>query len=923
MDLYHSHLNQIIKANNENRLAIFIGSGVSKSADTESFQLPLWGDLIKSMSHELEITNEHDYLKIAQLYFLEFGEPTYYSKIRSFFPENIPHSEIHKTIFEISPNCIITTNWDCLLESAIITTGALYNVICSDKDLVKSTHSKKMIKMHGDFNNHNIVFKEDDYLSYSHNFPLIENYIKSILSTHTVLFIGYSYNDVNLKQITKWIQNHSSYCPPMYMATLDSNLAQVNYLDNHGIKVIKLPAEIAKIAQRFNHLPERSRSLASLLDDILNSRYRSDDKITDSEVISEIYDRIKHLEALKSVLIDQVRKLFPNCELHYENNKQLLIEFHPQNIIRANKNDSRSINLTKRFVEILSNQTEKTKEAKTSKITAIFSKAAITGIVIKNLDDGSKMIHEVKKIDDPLSIYKRKLASDKASDKSGNINDINYKLSKSFYFYSIGDYFQAYQLNKEALTLCKAQKNYTQLLISISNLNTITHILSFIELARKNSNQLKKYNTEEDIQVIDIQDQFIQLPRTEIKKQQVLFDFLSLNSIHEKSAFYSNELIQINEANDSIKNGGIYYRKDIQKSVIEHENIQNFITLNNLISLNDSVKSLMSKFIEISISRQSLKEEIQLSFTEIFTCIQFFKEEKINKIFHSNFDAKNKERKKLIITSENIEFTVNDILTEIVSRHLEATSFLEFKEREFNNSLCILQYVKLNDETLEKILIEMLKIMDSDRVTFKIYHAISNFFKNQHEIFGREINTEIIFTLIERMITKIVRNNAKPSDIHIITNGHLDIFYKYVEINKEVYKNSALVEKLITEIKNLKFNDKIDLTYTLLYSIFRIGNSEIQQLIKDFSAMMTKTAFSSLNDKIDFTIWALATGFLDDISDEDIQLFESHIENLSTKTSLHHDFSRTIEILNLLIQEGKLIKLIPLYKLFQKMPGTN
>jgi len=60
--------------------------------------------------------------------------------------------------------------------------------------------------MHGDFNNHNIVFKEDDYLDYQYNFPLIENYIKSILSTHTVLFSGCSYNDINYKQIMKWLQ---------------------------------------------------------------------------------------------------------------------------------------------------------------------------------------------------------------------------------------------------------------------------------------------------------------------------------------------------------------------------------------------------------------------------------------------------------------------------------------------------------------------------------------------------------------------------------------------------------------------------------------------------------------------------------------------------------------------------------------------
>ena len=39
---------------------------------------------------------------------------------------------------------------------------------------------KEIIKMHGDFEHDNFVLKEDDYLSYSENFKLIETYIKSL-----------------------------------------------------------------------------------------------------------------------------------------------------------------------------------------------------------------------------------------------------------------------------------------------------------------------------------------------------------------------------------------------------------------------------------------------------------------------------------------------------------------------------------------------------------------------------------------------------------------------------------------------------------------------------------------------------------------------------------------------------------------------
>ena len=82
----------------------------------------------------------------------------------------------------------------------------LFDVITKDKDLLDSKKSKYIIKMHGDIKElDNIVLKENDYLNYSQNHILIETYIKSLLVDNTFLFIGYSLNDYNLKQIISWV----------------------------------------------------------------------------------------------------------------------------------------------------------------------------------------------------------------------------------------------------------------------------------------------------------------------------------------------------------------------------------------------------------------------------------------------------------------------------------------------------------------------------------------------------------------------------------------------------------------------------------------------------------------------------------------------------------------------------------------------
>ncbi|MFM9785980.1 SIR2 family protein, partial [Streptomyces scabiei] len=68
-------------------------------------------------------------------------------------------------------------------------------------------YNKQLIKMHGDFDHDNFVLKENDYLNYSNNFRLIENYVKAIVGSKVVLFVGYSFNDPDLKQIFNWIKS--------------------------------------------------------------------------------------------------------------------------------------------------------------------------------------------------------------------------------------------------------------------------------------------------------------------------------------------------------------------------------------------------------------------------------------------------------------------------------------------------------------------------------------------------------------------------------------------------------------------------------------------------------------------------------------------------------------------------------------------
>ena len=80
MKFTQADIDSIITAQENDNLTIFIGAGFSKFSETTTIKFPSWGDLMIALKNDLN-TQETDFLKIAQLYYLEFGEYKLYQKI--------------------------------------------------------------------------------------------------------------------------------------------------------------------------------------------------------------------------------------------------------------------------------------------------------------------------------------------------------------------------------------------------------------------------------------------------------------------------------------------------------------------------------------------------------------------------------------------------------------------------------------------------------------------------------------------------------------------------------------------------------------------------------------------------------------------------------------------------------------------------
>lgn len=260
-----NHIRILRDKSEADKLIAFIGSGVSRNVAG----MPSWHDLIVKMANVVNYSKcdtcthkksnckkacnlkeeytPDEFLKIPQ-YVANKNKKTYLKLIKDSFPEIQVDAPLSEAIFDIHPSHIITTNYDNLIETSKSIFRSQYELIVKDADLLNSNKNKYIIKMHGDLNDvESIVLKESDYLNYSQNHILIETFIKALLTDHTLLFLGYSISDYNIKLIISWInfmrsqnnaigKNGISYL----VSCKKISKSEEKYFKNNGIEIIYL-----------------------------------------------------------------------------------------------------------------------------------------------------------------------------------------------------------------------------------------------------------------------------------------------------------------------------------------------------------------------------------------------------------------------------------------------------------------------------------------------------------------------------------------------------------------------------------------------------------------------------------------------------------------------------------------------------------
>lgn len=356
-------IKNIQEAQQKGKLIIFVGAGVSQNSN-----LPSWNDLVNQLAQDLGIEkkiipeeleetlteeqieilkkykihyNTDECLKIPQYYFNEFGEKEYNNKLHNIFSNKLEPNPINYLIVELDPKHIITTNYDDLLEKTAESIAKTpYSKVSCDKDLAVAPNNNLIIKMHGELDK--IVLKERDYDTYSNNFKLIETFVKGLIATNTILFVGFSAEDANVRKLFQWIHDIlGNSCQPAYLLNTEEykqgrkskeeKRVKFEYLKEMGIFSLYydeiqddinqfIPDDILIEYNKKYKLKALEKGHGERLFKLLYFIHKKNVSNNNSEYIESCYRKLKYLECLNYIPNDILSKVFgcnPKVFLQY------------------------------------------------------------------------------------------------------------------------------------------------------------------------------------------------------------------------------------------------------------------------------------------------------------------------------------------------------------------------------------------------------------------------------------------------------------------------------------------------------------------------------------------------------------------------------------------------------------------------------
>jgi hypothetical protein len=150
----------------------------------------------------------------------------------------------HKEFCTIPFDIVCTTNFDFLLERQYdFTPRYVYPVVDEEQLSINSPNAGTLLlKLHGDLRHPNrLIVSEADYDGFLTSYPLLATYLSNLLITKTAVFIGYSLDDPDFRQVWHIVLDRLGRARRMaYAIGVNARSSDITRFERRAVKVINL-----------------------------------------------------------------------------------------------------------------------------------------------------------------------------------------------------------------------------------------------------------------------------------------------------------------------------------------------------------------------------------------------------------------------------------------------------------------------------------------------------------------------------------------------------------------------------------------------------------------------------------------------------------------------------------------------------------
>lgn len=245
----NEHISILANQLRQGNLIAFLGAGVSRTYKDESTGkiyrgLPTAREIVNDLANRKEYIDAN--MTFEQAFFLiKLKESR--NEVNRILEDYINTPTLsplpaHQLLADMSFSAFVTTNYDQLLEKSLEKNKKKYCAIIDDSDVCRWRSTQlPYIKLHGCIGRPgSIIAAEDEYKSISNNKPIISALLKTLLANKVILFIGFSLQDRDFKELYEELKSSlGENMPRSYAVVYENDSYQAAYWNEEGIKIVK------------------------------------------------------------------------------------------------------------------------------------------------------------------------------------------------------------------------------------------------------------------------------------------------------------------------------------------------------------------------------------------------------------------------------------------------------------------------------------------------------------------------------------------------------------------------------------------------------------------------------------------------------------------------------------------------------------